>query len=104
MSALISRSTSRTAAICSSASSLAPSTTCTRRSANCTDLSVLMKASISPCGRLEIKPTVSVTNTVSPPGSASWRVRGSKVTNSRSWASTPALVRALSIDDLPALV
>ena len=38
-----------------------------------------MKASTSSWGRFEMKPTVSVKSTVSPPGSWRWRVRGSRV-------------------------
>ena len=42
-----------------------------------------MKASTSSWGRFEMKPTVSVKSTVSPPGSWRWRVRGSSVTKRR---------------------
>ncbi len=65
----ISASTSRTAAICPSASAAVPSTTCSTRSARRTESSVERKASTSSCGSLRTKPTVSVTSTVSPPGS-----------------------------------
>ena len=74
------------------------------RSARRTESSVERNASTSSWGSLRTKPTVSVTSTVSPPGSDSWRVRGSSVTKSRFSAGTPASVSRLSSVDLPALV
>ena len=66
--------------------------------------SVERNASTSWWGSLRTKPTVSVSSTVSPPGRASCRVRGSSVTNSRFSTSTPASVSRLSSVDFPALV
>ena len=51
-----------------------------------------------------MKPTVSDSSTGSPPGSASRRVVGSSVANSRFSTSTPELVSWLSSVDLPAFV
>ena len=62
------------------------------------------KASTNSWGSLRTKPTVSVTSTVSPPGSDSWRVRGSSVTNRRFSTGTPASVSWLSRVDFPAFV
>ncbi len=100
----ISASTSRTAAICPAASTAVASTTCTIRSASRTESRVERNASISSWGNLRTNPTVSVTSTVSPPGSESCRVRGSRVTKSRFSAGTPASVSRLSSVDFPALV
>ena len=100
----ISSSTSRTAAIWPSACAAVPSTTWTTRSARRTESRVERNASTSSWGSLRTKPTVSVTSTVSPPGRASWRVRGSSVTNRRFWAGTPASVSWFSSVDFPALV
>src|SRR5690606_42149381 len=80
------------------------STRCTRRSASTTTSSVDLNASTSWWGSFVTKPTVSVTRTVSPPGSWSRRVVASRVAKSRSSTSTPASVSRLSRVDLPALV
>ena len=100
----ISSSTVRTAAIWPSACSAVPSTTWTSRSASRTEANVVRNASTSWWGSLRTKPTVSVTSTVSPPGRANCRVRGSKVTKRRFAAGTPASVSLLRRVDLPALV
>ena len=75
----ISSSTSRTASICPSGSGAEASTTWTSRSASATTSSVDLNASTSWWGSLRTKPTVSVSSTVSPPGSvepAGGRVEG----------------------------
>ena len=65
----ISDSTRRTASMLPSGSAAPASTTCTSRSASTTTSSVLLNASTSWWGSLRTKPTVSVSSTVSPPGS-----------------------------------
>ena len=60
LSAPISASTSRTAAIWPSGSGWAPSTTCRIRSESATSSSVERNASTSWCGRCRTNPTVSL--------------------------------------------
>ena len=87
-----------------SASGELASTTCNSRSASTTSSSVDRNASTSWCGSRRTKPTVSDSNTVSPPGSRSRRVVGSSVENNWFSTSTPACVNWLSSVDLPAFV
>jgi GTPase len=63
-----------------------------------------LKASTRRWGRRRMKPTVSVSRSVRPSGSTSWRVVGSRVAKSLSAASTCAPVSWLRRVDLPALV
>ncbi|CAB4907833.1 unannotated protein [freshwater metagenome] len=86
-------STSRTAKICPAGSTAVESTTWMSRSPSTATSSVLLNDSTRPCGRRRTKPTVSLTNTGSPPGSASRRVVGSSVANNRFSTNTPASVR-----------
>ena len=100
----ISSRTRRTASIWASGSGAEPSTTWSRSSASRTSSRVERKASTSWWGSLRTKPTVSERRTVSPPGRARRRVRGSRVEKGRLSTRTPASVRRLSRVDLPALV
>ena len=104
LSAPISESISRTAIIWPFGSTADASTTWINRSLAVATSSVLLNASINPCGKRRTKPTVSDNSTGSPPGKASRRVVGSSVANNRFSTSTPALVNLFKTDDLPALV
>jgi hypothetical protein len=104
VSASISRRTSRTAAICASASSLEPSTTCTSRSASWTDLSVLMKAFDEFVRQVRDESDGVGEEDGLAAGQLALAGAGVERAKSRSSASTPASVRAFSMDDLPALV
>ena len=92
--------------ICSANSGLAPSTTCSSRSASAASCSVAWNASISVCGRSRMKPTVSDRRrrALDARSRWSWRVVVSRVANSWSAAYASALTRALKRVDLPALV
>ncbi len=59
---------------------------------------------MSVVGRSEMKPTVSDSTALEPPGSDRARMVGSSVANSMLSASTEAPVSALNKVDLPALV
>jgi len=102
-SAPISRSTSRTALIWSSASSLAPSTTCTKQVRELDGLERAHERLDEFVGQVEMKPTVSVNNTVSPREVDVGACVDQGHEQSFS-ARTSASVSALSIEDLPALV
>ena len=104
LSAPISVSTSRTAIIWPFGSTADASTTCTNKSLAEATSSVLLNASINPCGNRRTKPTVSESNTGSPPGNARRRVVGSRVANKRFSTKTPALVSRFNTEDLPAFV
>ena len=71
---------------CSGACGSAASTTSSRTSARVTSSRVARNASISWCGSLWMKPTVSVTIAVWPSPSLTWRLVGSSVANSLSSA------------------
>ena len=102
--ASISRNTVSTAAMRSSASGALASTTCNSRSASATSSSVERNASTSWCGNRRTNPTVSESNTVSPPGRRKRRTVGSRVENNWFSTSTPACVSRLSNVDFPAFV
>ncbi|CAM5431051.1 hypothetical protein STANM309S_04952 [Streptomyces tanashiensis] len=95
--------TSRTAASCSSGVG-APSTTCRIRSESPTSSIVERNASTRWCGRCRTKPTVSASVYSRPLGVSARRTVGSRVANSAFSTGTPAPVRRLSSEDLPALV
>ena len=69
-----------------------------------TSSSVERNDSTSWCGRRRTNPTVSDSSTISPPGSRSRRVLGSRVENSRSSTRTSAWVSRFSSVDFPAFV
>lgn len=78
--------------------------TWSRKSASFSSSRVAMKASTSWWGSFWMKPTVSEIRMVSPIGSFSFRVVGSKVAKSLFSANTSALVRLFRRVDFPALV
>ena len=90
LSAPISASTSRTAAIWPSGSACEPSTTWRTRSESATSSSVDRNASTSWWGRWRTKPTVSLIVYTRPSLVVVRRVVGSRVANSASSTSTPA--------------
>src|SRR5215217_2184308 len=83
--------TDRTAAICPAGSGWAASTRWTIRSARATSSRVDLNASTRSWGSLAMNPTVSVKVAARPPGRSRRRVVGSRVENSLSSTSTPAL-------------
>ena len=90
---------------CCTAISEEASTTCTSKVASTSSSSVARKAATSLVGSFWMKPTVSVSSTSLPPGSACSLLVGSSVANSKSSAYTSwEPQRVLSSVDLPAFV